>query len=191
MSPNRLNVAEESTGAPDQFRGIDEMRGAAIVDENLEVRVALYEMTGGARVIEVDVREQYRADVSPLRAGVGERLVEATDGNLGPRVDQNQSAIRINHTGCDDRRGVGVMEIEEVSLGTNEFHVPSRLTLEPVKTVGVGRRPLEPTDGITRGQIVPERGAGAQTPAFRDVRGVLFELLNIVGNRHMYGSSRG
>src|SRR6476620_5932762 len=66
-------------GAVDQFRWIDQMRGAFLVDENPYARVVAHQQTSGSRVIEMNVRDEHRLDVSnadPLR---GERRPQRLD----------------------------------------------------------------------------------------------------------------
>ena len=87
LAPQVLHlVAVEALGAGQELRGVDQVRGAALVDVDLEVGPAAHQRAGRRGVVEVDVGEQERP--RPLPA---ERLQQGADRGLGPGIDQNPS----------------------------------------------------------------------------------------------------
>ena len=86
-------VAVEAPGALEQLRGIDEVGRPALVHVHLEVGEAAAEHPGGARVVEVDVRQQQ----GPGRAA-SKSLQQRLDARGGPRVDDHA----VHLVGADD-----------------------------------------------------------------------------------------
>ena len=62
LAPQAVEVlAVQALGRSDEPGRVGEVLGAALVDPDLDVGPLAHERAGGARVVEVDVREQQRA----------------------------------------------------------------------------------------------------------------------------------
>ena len=69
LAPEALHlVAVEALGAGQQLRGVDQVRGAALVDVDLEVGPAPHQGPGRGGVVEVDVGEQRAPAAARRRA---------------------------------------------------------------------------------------------------------------------------
>jgi len=77
------SVAVEALGARQQLRGIDQVRGAALVDVDLEVGPAPHQSAGRGGVVEMNVGQEQRP--RPL---VADRLQHGPDRGLRPGIDQ-------------------------------------------------------------------------------------------------------
>ena len=75
-------VAVEAPGALEQLGGIDQVPGAALVDVDLQLRIAPAKDAGGARVVEVNVGEQQRA-----RLHGTEPVEQRVKARRGPGID--------------------------------------------------------------------------------------------------------
>ena len=70
------------------FSGFDQVRGAALVDVDRDVRVLAEDGAAGAGVIEVDVREQDRLDVAEAQAAERELLAQHVERAGRAGIDQ-------------------------------------------------------------------------------------------------------
>ena len=104
-------VSVEPTCARLEPGGIDDVRGADRGDMDGERRVLAHERPGGARVIEVDVREEEVLQVADLRAARAERVAKRREAARRTAVEEREPVVRLDEVRGDP---VGVPAVQEV-----------------------------------------------------------------------------
>ena len=117
LSPERVElVAVEPPCAGLQARGIDEVRRPDRGDVHRQLRVLLHEHAGGARVVEMDVREQQMAHITQLVAALREPRFQRrhTDGRAA--IEEGQSLGRVQKVRADGPRIARVKEVDRLCV---------------------------------------------------------------------------
>src|SRR5919198_3335418 len=108
LAPQALHVvAVQARGARDQARGVDEVRGAALVDPHLDVGPLAHERAGRAGVVEMDVGEQNAF------GRLVERLQQRAVSGLRARVDDRS----VDLVAADDERVAEVVDVDLAGSG--------------------------------------------------------------------------
>ncbi len=68
------------------------MPGAALVNVNLDLRIQLEKRTGGAGMVEMDMRQHELADIPDGNSLRGQRLEEPVERRRRPRIDERDAA---------------------------------------------------------------------------------------------------
>jgi hypothetical protein len=79
--------------------------------------IAAYEHPGGARVIEVDVREDEVAQVTSVKSVRPQTFLECVEARRRPAVDE-RGLFAGKEVRCDDPRSPQVEEIEKLEAAT-------------------------------------------------------------------------
>ena len=105
LAPQPIHrVAVQPCGARQQLRRIDQVRRARFVDEHAQPRIVAHERARGARMIEMDVRQQQRRHVGHRDAGAFELASKHGKGARWSGIDQRHAAFAVQHAGGDDAR---------------------------------------------------------------------------------------
>ena len=121
--PERVHlVAVQPRGAGQQFRRVDHVRRAPLVDVDRDVRVLAQQRAGGAGVIEMDVRQQQRAHVGDRDAGPGECRSQRFQARRRSRIDQGDPGGALNDGGRDDARPAAVHQVGVRDAARNRLH---------------------------------------------------------------------
>ena len=95
LAPEAVEVlAVKPPGAPLETARIEEMRRSDGAHVDLQRRVAANQGSGGAGVVEVDVREHEVAEVLDLEPTISERLLECSEAARGAAVDECRLVAR-------------------------------------------------------------------------------------------------
>src|SRR5262245_19564083 len=111
--------------AVDQFRRIDDMWSALLVHEHPYARVVADQQAGGPRMIEMDVRDEYRLDVADADSLRRERCAERVDARSRARVDQYGAAIARVDTRGNRLRRVAEIQVDIGDIRGNRGHAAS------------------------------------------------------------------
>ena len=116
LAPEPVHVvAVELGGALEQLRGIHHVRRSALVHVDHELREALRERAGGARVVEVDVRQQEGAG-----HGLAEHLEQRVEARSGPGIDDHAvHLVRADHAVVPE-----VLDVNCAAHGGPEHTIP-------------------------------------------------------------------
>ena len=106
-------VAVEPARARLELRRVDEVRRADLGDVNLEPRVLAHEHARGARVVEVDVREEQVPDVGEVEPALGEAGLQVRDGGGRAAVEERRAVLRLEQVAADDARRL-VVEVDRL-----------------------------------------------------------------------------
>jgi hypothetical protein len=118
LAPEAVEVvAVEPPRAPLEPAGIDQMRRSDLAHVHAQSRIAAHEHARGARVVEVDVREDEVAQVPDREPGTRERRLERVDARRRTAVDQG-GLLAAKQVGGDDPRPPEVEEVEELEAAT-------------------------------------------------------------------------
>ena len=82
-----------------------------LVDIHANPRMALYQRPSGARMVQVDVREQQRVDVGARESALGECGVESGERRRGSGIDYRDAGFVFEKAGRDVSRHAQVMNI--------------------------------------------------------------------------------
>ena len=157
-SGEALDAAVQPGGGGDELGGIGQVRRAALVDVDRQVRPATHERARRARVVEVDMRQE-----QALRALAADRGEQRLLARLRARVDQPA----VDLPAADD---VLVAEVHDVdgshALRRYPHGAPSR-TPGPSLDDADLRRPLDRADGPTSstGATWPRGRPGSPSPS--------------------------
>jgi hypothetical protein len=103
LAPEAVEVvAVEPPSAALEPRGVDEVRRADLGDVHLQARVLPHERARGARMVEVDVREQQVTQVLQLEPALGEPRLQLRDTARRPAVVQREPVVGLEQVGADD-----------------------------------------------------------------------------------------
>src|SRR5690242_18445043 len=95
------------------------MRRADGRDVHLQLRVLAHEDAGGARMVEVDVREQQMTHVLQVEPTCAQARLQRNDAGRRAAVEQRRPVVRVQHVRPDHVLGAAVEEIERI-----RGHVP-------------------------------------------------------------------
>ncbi len=127
LAPQRVErVAVQPPGACLEPRRVDEVRGADSGDVHEEVGVLAHEHSGGARVIEMDVREEQVTLDAQLDAALAEGRDERGHAARRAAVVKREAVGCLDEVRADEPRIAAVEEVERVvghdgTLPTDEF----------------------------------------------------------------------
>ena len=88
------------------------MRRAALVDEHPDARVPAHDRAGGARVVEMNVREEHVRHVGEAQSLRLQAELERLQATRGTGVDERERAAAVHHAG---RNGVRTAEKAEIN----------------------------------------------------------------------------
>ena len=95
-------------------RRVDEVRRADLGDPHRQLWVALHDRAGGARVVEVDVREQQMANVGQLELELAQALLEARQGRRGAAVEERRAVVGLDEVDADRALQAEEMQVERI-----------------------------------------------------------------------------
>ena len=75
-----------------------------------------HERARGARVVEVDVREQQVADVGQRETVRGQPVLQPRDADRRPAVEERRTVVRLEDVDADDLLGRLVVEVDRLEL---------------------------------------------------------------------------
>ena len=109
------DAPEDAAGAGHQPLGVDEVPGAALVDDDLGAGEHRGQRAHAAGVVEVDVRDDDRREVAGADAQRGERGLHDRRGRRGARLDQ-AGPVAADEVGRGDAGVAGHLRVEREDL---------------------------------------------------------------------------
>ena len=109
-------VSVEAACAGVELARVDEVRRSDLRHVHLEAGVLAHERARGARVVEVDVREQQVADVGQGETVRGQPVLQPRDADRRPAVEERRTVVRLEDVGADDLLGRLVVEVDRLEL---------------------------------------------------------------------------
>ena len=147
-------VAPEARRARDELLRSDQVRCALLVDVHAQLRVLAHQRPRDARVIEVDVRQQNRAQIGDADARALELGAQRRQRAGRAGVDERDPAGAINDHGGDDARGAQEMQIEIRKSRSESDHVFARARARTTKkSTTTITRPTTPVRPIQRSRV--------------------------------------
>ena len=149
VAPQPIHVLRvEPPGAGQELRRIGQVRRAAAVDDDLDVRVALDNGPHRARVIQVDVRHEDLAHVLEDDALAGQRRGELRNRRRRPRVDERDAGGAVQDRRGDDLRTAEEVEVDVVEPCGEVLGIRERYQLPATGFQPKEKRPAFPPAGI-------------------------------------------
>ena len=149
LAPQRQHlIAPETRGAPDQLRRIDQVRRAALVDEDFERRIPADERACHACVIQVHVRQENVRDVGETNAESIQAELERIETRCRPGIDQRDASRVTDHGGGDDVGAASEFQVDPGEAGCKDGHAERGIILSPRKPQVPSSKSQIPTFGI-------------------------------------------
>jgi hypothetical protein len=115
LAPETVHIlAVQAPGTGDELRGVDHVRRAALVHEDIDVGILSHERPGRAGVIEMDMREQDVPHIPHRHALLLERPLQVFDRGRRTWIDERNAGRAVQNRRRDDFRDAEKVEVDIV-----------------------------------------------------------------------------